>query len=311
MTAAAYEAQARLLVRILPAIGDEDCFALKGGTAINLFVQDMPRLSVDVDLVYLPTHDRETALAEISAALSRIGEQIVRQLRQAVVQPVFDRNSTCVVKLIVRADGATVKVEPNLVVRGVVFPSHARVLVPVAEEFFGQSAEIEVVSFADLYGGKLCAALDRQHPRDLFDVKLLLDGDGLTPEIMDAFVAYLASHNRPMHELLSPNLKSFDQEFDRQFEGMTTRPVTVGQLSSARAEMISAIHRSLGDGHRRFLLSIKRGEPEWDAFGLEGLDRLPAIQWKLRNVKEMSPDRRRDALRRLETVLADGPSTVQ
>lgn len=310
MTAAAYEAQARLLVRILPAIGSEGCFALKGGTAINLFFQDMPRLSVDVDLVYLPTHDRATALEEISAALSRVGEQIGRQLRQAVVQPLFERNSTRVIKLIVRADGATVKVEPNLVIRGVVFPSGARVLVPAAEEFFGQSAEIEVVSVADLYGGKLCAALDRQHPRDLFDVMLLLEGEGLTPEIMDAFVVYLASHNRPMHELLSPNLKSIDQEFDREFAGMTTRPVTSGQLSNARAEMIHAIHRSLGDGHKRFLLSIKRGEPEWDAFGLAGLGRLPAIQWKLRNVMEMSADRRRDALRRLETALAEGPLTV-
>ena len=52
--ASPYYAQVRLLVRELPVVAKETCFALKGGTALNLFVRDMPRLSVDIDLAYVP-----------------------------------------------------------------------------------------------------------------------------------------------------------------------------------------------------------------------------------------------------------------
>ena len=72
MASEVFEGQVALLVRILPYVGTEACFALKGGTAINLFVRDLPRLSVDIDLVYLPIEDRETSLIGIRSALSRM-----------------------------------------------------------------------------------------------------------------------------------------------------------------------------------------------------------------------------------------------
>lgn len=49
-----YRAQMDLLLQVLPLVAKEESFALKGGTAINLFVRDMPRLSVDIDLTWLP-----------------------------------------------------------------------------------------------------------------------------------------------------------------------------------------------------------------------------------------------------------------
>ncbi len=45
-----YRKQVELLVRTIPNVAEEKCFALKGGTAINLFIRNMPRLSVDIDL---------------------------------------------------------------------------------------------------------------------------------------------------------------------------------------------------------------------------------------------------------------------
>lgn len=80
-----YRKQVELLIRILPFIAEEDCFALKGGTAINLFVRDMPRLSVDIDLTYLPVLPRAASLAAIDAAIKRISERIRRNLRGAQV----------------------------------------------------------------------------------------------------------------------------------------------------------------------------------------------------------------------------------
>jgi predicted nucleotidyltransferase component of viral defense system len=73
-----YRKQVELLVQTLPQVAEETCFALKGGTAINLFVRDMPRLSVDIDLTYLPISDRNHSLADIDAALKRIGGRINR-----------------------------------------------------------------------------------------------------------------------------------------------------------------------------------------------------------------------------------------
>ena len=67
-----YVNQVRLLLGVLPEIAAEEVFALKGGTAINLFYRDMPRLSVDVDLTYLPTVDRDTALKDMDRRLDRI-----------------------------------------------------------------------------------------------------------------------------------------------------------------------------------------------------------------------------------------------
>ncbi len=75
MTETPYYRQAELILEVLPVIDRHDVFALKGGTAINFFVRDLPRLSVDIDLTYLPVTRREQALLDITEALreTRIG----------------------------------------------------------------------------------------------------------------------------------------------------------------------------------------------------------------------------------------------
>jgi len=85
-----YYRQVQLLIRLFPIIRRESCFALKGGTAINLFIRDLPRLSVDIDLVYLPLDDRETALPNVRDALSRISKAIAHEVQQAVVIPAYE-----------------------------------------------------------------------------------------------------------------------------------------------------------------------------------------------------------------------------
>lgn len=80
---------------------------------------------------------------------------------------------------------------------------------------------VRVLSLEDTYGGKICAALDRQHPRDLFDIKLLLENEGLTEKIKKAFIVYLISHDRPIVEVLNPGLQDIKQIFENEFAGMT------------------------------------------------------------------------------------------
>ena len=162
---------------------------------------------------------------------------------------------------------------------------------------------MQVLSIADLYGGKLCAALDRQHPRDMFDVKLLLENEGITPDIRKAFVVYLVGHDRPIHELLHPKQKDMEEIYDREFVGMTTTAVSYQELTQAREQYTAAIHDGLTTEERRFLVSVKERSPNWSLLGLEGIDKLPSIQWKLANLAKMKPEKHAEYVEKLKQVL--------
>lgn len=295
--------QVELLLRTLPHIAAEKCFALKGGTAINLFVRDMPRLSVDVDLTYLPVEPREESLEKISAALARIAIAIEKTIPKARVQAGRVTGDQNIAKLFVRTPEAQIKVEPNQVIRGAVFPSVELTLSRKAEKLFELSVSVETLSLADLYGGKICAALDRQHPRDLFDVHLLLKTEGITNDIRKAFVIYLASHDRPINELIDPIRKNVRQTFENEFQGMTSAPVRFEDLMDTREKLISTLRNDLTGAEKSFLVSIKEMNPRWELLELEGIERLPAIQWKLANVRKMSPKKRAEALAKLKAKL--------
>jgi predicted nucleotidyltransferase component of viral defense system len=302
MSVAAYREQVSLLLRVLPIIGREEVFALKGGTAINLFVRDLPRLSVDIDLTFLPLVDRVAALTGIHEALKRVESLIKRQIPGTTVHASRRADTP---KLFIDARGARVTVEPNVTLRGSVFPPREARTVPTVETEFEQSVSTRVLSLADLYGGKLVAALDRQHPRDLFDVKILLEAEGLTNEIRTAFLGYLVSHSRPIAELLDPKLKPLERLFESQLAGMIRSPVTCRELEATRDQLIRGVRRDLSASERAFLVSLKRGEPQWELIPVPHLREMPAIQWKLRNVQQLATRRRQHdaAVRRLSELL--------
>ncbi len=296
-----YYKQVKLLLSTLPLLQRHECFALKGGTAMNLFVQDLPRLSVDIDLAFLPLTARDKALDQISNQLELLAGEIESELDQAVVtkQPV----SGVTGRLVVNASDAQIKIEPNFVFRGALHPSETHVLCAAAQEQFELFAESRLVSVPDLYGGKICAALDRQHPRDLFDVYLMFEQFGLTDEIQTAFVVYLAGHPRPMAELLDPNEQPLDELYHSQFAGMTREPVSLETLVDVRRRLVQELNDGLTENERHFLLSIKTGTPEWSRLPIEHLDQLPALQWKLRNIGKMDSAKQHQAMDELKRVL--------
>jgi hypothetical protein len=112
----------RLLVEVLPAIAEEDCFALKGGTAINMFLLDLPRLSVDVDLTYLPVSDYAIACEEIDASLRRIRMRLMGGSPPFAVTMGPGSQSGHVDTLRVGRGGFDVKIEVNPVLRGTLHP---------------------------------------------------------------------------------------------------------------------------------------------------------------------------------------------
>jgi predicted nucleotidyltransferase component of viral defense system len=295
--------QAELLLRILPLIYREDVFALKGGTAINFFVRDLPRLSVDIDLTYLPVSDRDFALNEIRRILLLVSEGIKRRISGTEVIPKRIHGTEVVRGLIVNCSGVTVKIETNLVFRGAVYPPEIRTLSKKAQDLFELSLQSRTLSKFDLYAGKICAALDRQHPRDLFDVYLLLKNEGLTSEIRKAFVVYLVSHPRPIVEILNPQQKDISGIFKKEFKDMIAESITLEGLETTRNELVAILREELTSDERRFIVSIKQGQPVWSLLELEGIQDLPAVKWKLLNISRMDPTKHRKAIHKLRDYL--------
>src|SRR3546814_3365336 len=111
---------------------------------------------------------------------------------------------------------------------------------------------MQVVAFEDLYGGKLHAALDRQHPRDFYDVKLLYANEGLTDSLFRVFLVYVAASGRPMHELLAPARTSIEALYTEEFVGMTRDVVSLEELEAARVRLLDDIRARLtGNADRK------------------------------------------------------------
>jgi len=298
-----YFKQAELMVQAMGQVVKEKEFAVKGGTAINLFVRDMPRLSVDIDLTYLPIEKRDVSLKKMGSHLNQIAINIERNIPKTKVLRVKSSGFQYVTKLVVQRQDVKIKIEPNTIIRGSAYPPELRDLTKKAETAFDLFVSAQTLSFADLFGGKICAALDRQHPRDLFDVKILLENEGVTPEVRKAFVVYLASHDRPMNELLTPTPKNTLHTFQNEFLGMTTISVKYNDLQKTLKVLVATLRKELSQSERKFLVSLKEGNPEWGLLEIPNIEQLLAIRWKLKNIQKMDKKKHARALSELKRKL--------
>ncbi len=293
--------QVVLLLDVLPYIAEEACFALKGGTAINLFIREFPRLSVDADLTYIGNESREEALKKTEDALFRIKTALEKQIGAKVTSS-SRQTQTTDIKLFVNRDGAQVKIEANPVLRGVLHPAKAMPLQTKVSSEFEREFDIQISSLPDLYGGKIAAALDRQHPRDLFDVKLLLENEGVSKDIMAGFLVYLMCHQRPPNELLKPTLQDQSALFDLDFKGMTNIPFDYADFEKTREVLIRKINKSLGGDDKEFLLSFFNGKPDWSLSREPKAQDLPAIKWKLFNLNKLDPAKKTAQIKSLKSI---------
>jgi len=296
--------QVVLLVELLPLVAKEPCFALKGGTAINLFVRNMPRLSVDIDLTYLPIQERDKSLARIDDALHRLGSMIEAALHGATAF-FSGRVGERTTRFQVRRGRERVQIEVSPVLRGAIHEPALRESSPAVTDQFGL-IRMPVLHPLDIYAGKLCAALDRQHPRDLFDVMQLQHAEGIDRALFEVFLVYVLSGDRPIAEMFSPRITPLARAFNTEFNGMTLVRVTPDDLEKARNRLITDLRALLTGRDREFLLSVKRGNPNWTLFAHPGAARLPAVQWKLQSIARIAPEKRNAAISRLEMVLRAG-----
>jgi len=274
--------QVNLLLTIIPEVGKEECFALHGGTAINLFLRNMPRLSVDIDLTYVPIEDREVSVRKINEALLRIKSNI-----ESIVPNVAVTHLSSALKLLISTKNSIIKLEVNQIKRGVYESTFRGVLCETAQNEFDTFCTIPIVPIGQVYGGKICAALARQHPRDLFDIKFLLNTEGFSEEIKKGFLFGLLGGNKPIHEIISPNLINQRSAMEKQFKGMTREQFTYKDFEETRSQLIATIQKHLTEYDRQFLLSIQRLEPDWSIYSFQD---FPAVKWRIMNLKTLMED---------------------
>lgn len=295
-----YLNQVSLLVKILPYIAKEDCFALKGGTAINLFYSNLPRLSVDIDLTYIHFDSRDVAYTKINDALERINNNLQSLDYKSFVRGDKEKKILCQDN-----NFATVKIEPNYTLRGCIKEPENVSICDSAEELFGY-IDFPILSKMETYGGKICAALDRQHPRDLFDIYQLIQNDGITDEIIKGFVVMLLSANRPLSEIIAPNILDRKSIYLSEFQGMTDVEFSYEQHVETLKCLINLVQEKLKSNYKNLLLDFVSLNADFEGFNIPNIEKLPAIKWKIQNLeklREINPDKFRQEYDNLKKIL--------
>ena len=276
-----YAQKVELLLRLIPIVMEEEVFAIHGGTAINLFLKDLPRYSVDIDLTYIPLADRQTSLDDINLHLKSIADKAKKAFKGMHIVPNFN---TC--KLLCEYLGKQVKIEVNQTKRGIVGGECLSIsLSEKAQNEFSLFCEAKIVPLTQLYGGKIAAALSRQHPRDLFDVKYT---DIPLDESREGLIFCLLGSDRPIYESFAPSLIDQREAMENQFAGMTDIPFTYEDFEETRAKLINDLRSLLTEEDKRFLVSFESGQPEWNGYEFEYFKDYPSVQWKILNLKKLA-----------------------
>jgi len=289
-----YKEQVRLILRILPVINREEDFVVHGGTAINLFVKNLPRYSVDVDLTYIPLVPRDRSLAEIDKKLVAISQQLHRAVPDINIRPAPN-------KILCTHGQSTVKIEVNGIKRGIIGPTIEMPLCSKAQAEFGMFCKARIVPMEQLYGGKIAAALSRQHPRDLFDYSYM-EADKIDNLKYGIMFALLGS-DKPLIESLSPHPINQKEALENQFRGMTNIPFTYEDYETAREQLITLVNAMLSEEDIAFLLSFEEGAPLWNESAYSDFRDFPSVQWKLLNInrlKTQNPVKHRQEVERLK-----------
>lgn len=275
-----YRRQVALLIRVMPLIFKIKDFAVHGGTAINLFHRNLPRYSVDIDVTYIPLEDRETSLKNINSHLSSLKIAI-----EKAVPGIRVTHKPDVWKLQCAKDGTTIKIEVNGTKRGIIGNIEKIQLCEKAKQEFGMTCYANIVSWGQLFGGKIAAALSRQHPRDLFDCR------GITPEdfqvVKDGFMLCLLGSDKPIIESLQPNPIDQRDALANQFDGMTDEPFSYDDYQSSRANLIEVVNNGFTDEDKDFLISFEEGTPNWNKCCAGDLSEYPSVKWKLMNLEKL------------------------
>ena len=293
-----YARKVEILLRMIPLVTEEGVFAVHGGTAINLFVRNLPRYSVDIDLTYIPLEDRTSSLAHINGHIQTIAQKARKSFPG---MHIVEKPETS--KLLCEYRGRQIKIEVNQTKRGVVGGEVIREAVcDKAQDEFGLYCETDIVPMTQLYVGKIAAALSRQHPRDLFDVKYM---EYPFEQTREGLLFCLLGSDRPIHESFAPSLIDQHDALVNQFDGMSDIPFTYEEFEQTRDELIRKVNALVTPEDKSFLLSFESAEPDWEHFEFGYFQDYPSVKWKFQNLlklKSQNPAKLKEEVSKLERI---------
>jgi hypothetical protein len=267
---------------------------------ITFVIASCDNFSVDIDVTYTPVKSREESFTEIHKNLSLLKEKI-----KAIVPNIVIAEKPN--KIYCTQKGLMVKIEVSGTKRGLIEPSEMRSLCVKAQNEFETSNKARIVSLSQLYGGKITAALDRQHPRDLFDVKLMFNVVTDFAQVKKGFLYCLLGGDRPIVESLSPNRIDQQETLIKQFSGMTDIPFSYSDYEETREHLIDFIHSNLTREDKEFLIAFEAGDNLSQFTDYQEYLQFPSVQWKLHNIsklKEINPGKLKDNIEKLEKAVA-------
>lgn len=290
-----YRKQVALLIRVMPLVFKIKDFAIHGGTAINLFHRNLSRYSVDIDITYIPIRDWEISIQSINENLATLKQFIEKAIPG--IQIIHKKEAR---KLFCTKDGTTIKIEVNGIKRGLLGDSECIQLCEKARDEFGMTCYANIVPWSQLYGGKIAAALSRQHPRDLFDCRGIIDKD--FADVKPGFMLCLLGSDKPIIESLAPNHINQSDALENQFKGMTDEPFSYVDYEASRNNLLAVLKNGLDEIDKDFLISFEDGLPDWGKCCAGDLSQYPSVMWKLQNIttlKKKNPKKHKEGLERL------------
>ena len=279
-----FYAQARLAAEILPYVTHPDVFVLKGGTHINLFCRDLPRLSVDIDLVFTgPGGSSDKATKEILRTHMKALKARLSDVKPGGYKSTLRADAKA--KVTVKRDGIRVKTEASPIGVGTYYRPVQLHPQPRAQEILGIREPVWGVTEEEAYAGKMCAALYRQMPRDIFDIMMLYEHGGISDDLFKTFAVYVACNSAHPRKLLCPAAKLLNAAHTMTFAGMSEVEVPVSHLIHVRNQLLADVRKRMDRSLVNMLLSLHDAEPDFGLIDRPSAERMHAIQRKVQNLR--------------------------
>ncbi|MEO0289437.1 MAG: nucleotidyl transferase AbiEii/AbiGii toxin family protein [candidate division WOR-3 bacterium] len=276
------------LLKILQIIDkiDND-FLLKGGTAINLFYRDLPRLSVDIDLVFNSLVEREQAVIKNNKFFDEFEKSLWEIMKYKITSKNYTNNF--ITKIIINSKQGPIKIEPNCIVRGTLNGFEKKTLSNIVYEKTNIYVTFNCLNKKELYASKICAALDRQHPRDLYDIFIMLKEENIN-DIDFETLFYILQSNRPLSEIFDPQKKDISNSYKKNLTDLMLIEVSLKDLNITMQKIIDWVQKSVFLKYYDFLLSFAEGNPDFKKLKID-ISMYPGIEWKILNIKKMKKEK--------------------
>ncbi len=299
-------------------------FALKGGTALNLYGLNMPRLSLDVDLVFLPEVKAEEASWLQGEALFQFQKLIEQRLPDAEVMSRLD-SAQNINALVVRLRRIETAVELVPTTRGHLYPLEKKNLCALGRIYWHHPLPAQLVSWAEVCAGKFMARLERQKARDLMDCDNILKLGPIDDQIRLAFLVEILGRGMPTVRMNSQNLvetiwfplspadlwtgepRPVDRVDWSSLTRLVAKPMLRSELDSVQDVLRQELLVKMPAYHKDFLLMWVRGTPHWSLLDYPRLEDRPILQYHASLVAEQSVADRIVLADQLAEAMASGP----